>query len=246
MQYIQIAIYLLTAVFLIILVRYLWIMFFIDKDYYPEQWKFLVKSGQVSKEIRELEKYFPDKVRFFNFWFQAERIKKDGIKGSFAELGVYKGDTAKILHNLDVNRKLFLFDSFTGFEPEDLKVETGEAATYKQKDFADTSLEKVTKYINGNDNIIFRKGYFPETTNGLENEIFSLVNIDADLYKPTKDGLEFFYPRLSAGGVIIVHDYNNKWEGLMKAVDEFVKTIPESLIEIPDLYGSAMIVKAKF
>ena len=221
-------------------------MFFIDKGYFPEQWKFLVKSDKVSKEIRELEKYFPDKVRFFNFWFQAEKIKKDGIKGHFAELGVYKGETAKILHNLDTNRKLYLFDSFTGFEPKDLEGETGEAATYKQKDFADTSLEKVEKYIDGNKNIIYRNGHFPKTAKGLEKEIFSLVNIDADLYNPTKDGLEFFYPRLAPGGVIIVHDYNHKWEKLMKAVDDFVKTIPETLVEIPDLYGSVMIVKSKF
>ena len=245
MQYLQIAIYIVTAVFLIILLRFIWTMFFVDKGYYPEQWKFLVKSAKVSKEVRELEKYFPDKVRFFNFWFQIERIKKENISGAYAELGVYKGETAKILHALDENRKLYLFDSFTGFEPKDLEAETGEAATYKQKDFADTSLKKVKEYLNGNENIVFRNGHFPETAKGLENEIFSLVNIDADLYNPTKDGLEFFYPRLSEGGVIIVHDYNHKWEGLMKAVDEFVKTIPESIIEIPDMYGSVMIIKSK-
>jgi len=45
------------------------------------------------------------------------------------------------------------------------------------------------------------------------------------------------------GGVIIVHDYNHNWEGIPKAIDEFMVTIPESLIELSDWQGSAMIVK---
>ena len=89
------------------------------------------------------------------------------------------------------------------------------------------------------------EGYFPETIKGLENEIFALVNMDADLYNPTIAGLEFFYPRLSPGGVMLVHDYNPKWEGVMKAVDEFSRKIPESVISLPDMDGTVMIIKNK-
>jgi len=70
--------------------------------------------------------------------------------------------------------------------------------------------------------------------------------MDADLYNPTKAGLEFFYPRLSPGGVILVHDYNYKWEGLMKAVDEFVLTLPETPVLSPDLDSTIMIIKNKW
>jgi len=69
--------------------------------------------------------------------------------------------------------------------------------------------------------------------------------MDADLYNPTKAGLEYFYPRLSPGGVIFIHDYNDKWQGLIKAVDEFAATIPEKLILVPDLDSTVMIVKNK-
>ena len=158
---------------------------------------------------------------------------------------MYKGETAKIIHTLDNSRKLHLFDTFEGFKKDDLKNETGEAATYTSKNFADTSEEKVLKYINGNANIVVHKGHFPETASSLKNEIFSLVNIDADLYTSIKSGLEYFYPRLSPGGVIIIHDYNHKWEGAMKAVNEFTKTIPENIIEMPDMYGTVMIIKNK-
>ena len=99
------------------------------------------------------------------------------------------------------------------------------------------------KRINGNDQVEIHPGYFPDSASAVSEETFALVNIDADLYKPTKTGLEFFYPRLNPGGVLFVHDYNEKWPGVMKAVDEFLRTIPEVAIPIPDRDGTIMIIK---
>ena len=79
----------------------------------------------------------------------------------------------------------------------------------------------------------------------MESEQYALVNIDADLYNPIKAGLEYFYSRLSPGGVLIVHDYNPDWEGAMKAVDEFTAGIPETPVPLPDMNTSIMIVKNK-
>ena len=88
-------------------------------------------------------------------------------------------------------------------------------------------------------------GYFPDTVKGLEEKRFALVNLDADLYNPTKAALEFFYLRLSPGGVIFIHDYNIKWPGIIQAVDEFVRNIPETLVLAPDSEGTVMIIKNK-
>jgi O-methyltransferase len=109
--------------------------------------------------------------------------------------------------------------------------------------FADTSIEQVKKYINGNENLIYKPGFFPDTTKGLDNEMFSLVHIDADLYAPTIAALNYFYPKLSKGGIIIIHDYNHDWDGIPKAINEFMVTIPETIISLPDWQGSAMIIK---
>ena len=193
-----------------------------------------------------MERKYPDKVRFFNIWFQIERLKKEKVAGCFAELGVYKGETARIIHLTAPSRILRLFDTFEGLPSKDLKEETGEAATYTSKNFADTSIQKIVSLFKNDMNVKIHPGYFPDTTAGLENETYAFVNIDADLYNPTKEGLNFFYPRLAPGGCIIIHDYNYKWEGAMKAVDEFVKGIPESLVAIPDMQSSVMIVKCKY
>lgn len=211
----------------------------------PYKWEEALKNKLISKKLKSLERNYYDKIRFYSIWFQTERLKKENIEGDFAELGVHKGETAKIIYEMDPARKLHLFDTFEGFNEKDLQRENKQGGKYTTKEFSDTDLETVKKYIDGGDRIIFHPGYFPLTSAGLEDTKFSLVHLDADLYLPTLEGLIFFYPRLSPGGVIIVHDYNHTWDGIKKAFDEFMPSIPESLIELPDWKGSAMIIKNK-
>ena len=234
----------LLVAILILIIRYLWISI-TDRNYEPVSWIHLKKNKLISKEIIELLRASDDKARFINFWLQVNRLKKEKVSGDFAELGVYKGDSAKILHLLDQTRDFHLFDTFGGIPEKDLKNETGEAATYSNKNFRDTSIEKVKANIGESSKIHFYKGYFPETAIKLKDKKFALVNMDVNFYNSTFAGLDFFYQRLSPGGVIIIHDYNYKWPGLMKAVDEFVRRIPENLIEVPDVEGSVMIIRNK-
>lgn len=244
----QIVNYLVVLVAIIFLARYVYIVFLSD-TYEPVEWKHRKKQGDIGRGLMKAKRQYPDKVRFYNWWLQAERLKKERIEGAYAELGVYKGESARLLHLLDPDRVFYLFDTFEGFTGEDLEKETGEAATYSTRNFADTSIEKVRRFVGGNEKVVFVPGYFPESTSevpGLKQDTlrFALVNIDADLYNPIKAGLEYFYPRMSPGGVILVHDYNHKWEGAMKAVDEFLSGRPEYLVHVPDVDGTVMIIKS--
>jgi O-methyltransferase len=210
----------------------------------PFAWNEAIQENKISKKLKKIERFYRDKVRFYTFWFQIERLKKESIPGSFAELGVYKGETGRMIHEMDPTRKFHLFDTFEGFDQKDLAAENPESPGLSI-DFSDTGLDSVKNFIDGNDNIFVHKGYFPSTTENLGNELYSFVHLDADLYNPTLTGLHYFYSRLSEGGIIIVHDYNHNWEGVTKAVDEFVATIPENPIEISDWQGSIMIIKNK-
>lgn len=211
----------------------------------PAAWVQAVKAGRVSPLLLRLEKKYPDRIRFYNLWLQISRIDSEVIEGDLAELGVYKGETAKLIHLCSPQRKLHLFDTFEGFPARDLVRETGKAAGYTTMHFADTSIEKVRQYLGAHPNMIFHRGYFPETAPGQEDQAYALVNLDADLNKPTAEGLAYFYQYLSPGGVILVHDYNDDWPGLVQAVDEFCQRIPESIIPVPDADSTVMIVKNK-
>jgi O-methyltransferase len=237
----QIIQFILIAVILLYLLYYVYTLLF-DKNYQPRAWKLALKEGSVSSELKKAEQKYADKVRFFNFWFQIERLKKEQVPGVFAELGVYKGDSAYFIHLMDSSRDFHLFDTFEGFTEKDLEMEHGKAATYTKHNFADTSIERVKQRLS-QPQFIFHKGYFPDTATKIQNEQFAMVSMDVDLYKPTKAGLEFFYPRLARGGVLIIHDYNPDWPGIVKAVDEFAMTIPEPIIPLADVDNTVMIFK---
>ena len=111
-------------------------------------------------------------------------------------------------------------------------------------DFSDTRARDVLARMPYEDQVVIRKGFFPETAQGLE-ERFALVSIDVDLYAPTLAGLEYFYPRLVRGGAILLHDYNSlQFDGVRKAVEEYERRhgmLP--LIPLSDLHGTAVITR---
>lgn len=227
---------------LVVFMAYYFSNMLVFTKHYPTDFLKAMKDGEISKELKKVLNKINDKQRFYMLWFQIRRLKAENIEGDFAELGVYKGESAKYIHLMDSSRNFHLFDTFEGFPDKDLKGETGKAAEYTSKNFANTSLEEVKRYLNS-DKFIYYKGYFPETTKDFKAEKLAFVNIDADLYKPTIDALRFFYPKLSKGGVIFVHDYNYKWPGLKKAVKEFSEEIPEVPVVLSDDDSSVLIVK---
>ena len=176
----------------------------------------------------------------------AQRLKQQEIPGSIAELGVYKGDLAVKLNALFPECPLHLFDTFEGFDHRDIqKEETGGYSNAREGDFSDTSEQAVRDRLPYPEKAVFHKGYFPGTAKGLEEELYALVSIDADLYAPILAGLTYFYPRLARGGAILLHDYNNgRFKGAGQAVTDYEKEHgPLLLTPLCDLHGSAVILK---
>ncbi|MFO1284366.1 MAG: TylF/MycF/NovP-related O-methyltransferase [Burkholderiales bacterium] len=186
-----------------------------------------------------------DLVRLVMFIEHAAIVEAESLPGSVAELGVYRGATAKLLHELMPGRTLWLFDTFAGFDARDLPGDPG--ATGGSFRFDDTSLDAVLRHIGPSTRVRACPGYFPETATAVPaTERFALVHLDADLRKPTADALGFFYPRMVPGGVIIVHDYGSRaWPGVAEAVDAFFADKPESPVRIPDRSGSVVVRRAK-
>ncbi len=185
-----------------------------------------------------------DMGRFFTFTLIYDQIRKENIQGDLAELGVYRGNTAYILASFAriLDRTAYLFDTFEGFDPKDLKG-IDEAIPHQ---FSDTSLETVRNFV-GEENVVYVKGYFPESAAQIpDDRRFAAVHLDCDLYSPMMSALEYFYPRMSEGGFIIIHDYSSlHWDGAESAADEFFSDKPECLMPIADAGGSAIVRKAR-
>ncbi len=165
----------------------------------------------------------------------AKMHSNDDNRYSVAEGGVFQGMFAAEINKHFPNRKLFLFDTFEGFDGRDVNVEKeNNYSDVVEKYYSETSEDIVLKRMPNPDNVVIRKGFFPETFAGLENEKFLFVNLDFDLYAPIYAGLEFFYPRMIKGGVILVHDYFTEfYDGVKAALDDFEKKHNIKLSRMP-------------
>jgi O-methyltransferase len=174
------------------------------------------------------------------------------LPGAVAELGVYRGDFAALVNKLFSDRSLYLFDTFTGFLERDILAEQvgDDRGVYSKRSevdvggFSDTSVDLVMKKMAHPEKCVIRQGEFPETTSGLEDVSFAFCSIDVDLFRPTMQGLEFFYRRLSPGGYIFVHDYNNRhFRGVQAALRQFCAREEIAFFPLPDVGGTAVINK---
>jgi hypothetical protein len=185
-----------------------------------------------------------DLPRFYALAFNLKQVMAEGVPGDCAELGVFRGNSAVVIAHYArlAGKKTYLFDTFAGFARDDLDASISPKAASA---FDDTSLERVTQLV-GEDGVVFRQGRFPGSIPpDLDGATFCFAHIDCDLYGTALAALEFFYPRLSPGGMLMLHDYTNPhWEGIRRAADGFLAGRPERLVLLPDKSGSAVLRKA--
>jgi O-methyltransferase len=166
-----------------------------------------------------------------------------GVPGDLAELGVFRGDFAWHMSTCLAGRRVHLFDTFEGFDRGDMQIDEGRVETFI--DFAATDPERVRSRFADPALVDLHVGHFPATTVEVADDVrFALVSIDADLYAPVLAGLGWFYERLSPGGYVLVHDYNNAaFAGARVAVREFQQASGATVIPLPDWGGTAVIAR---
>jgi hypothetical protein len=161
------------------------------------------------------------------------------VPGDAAEVGVYKGASAKIICEVKGERRLHLFDTFKGLPDTDSTIDT-----FKKGDMAGNSLEQVRAYLSEYPKLEFYEGIFPDSARQLaETPVrFSFVHLDVDIYSATFACLSFFYPRMPRGAALLSHDYRSfNCRGVKKAFDQFFADKPEPIIELWDT--QALIIK---
>jgi O-methyltransferase len=162
--------------------------------------------------------------------------KTEKIPGAIAEVGVYKGGSAKIIR--EVTRKpLYLFETFEGLP--DLS-ESDDPNEFQKGKYSAT-FEGVKNYLKDYSDVYLYKGFFPSTADPIKDKMFSFVHLDVDIYESTSNCLKFFYPRMSKGRIILSHDYPSS-KGVKKAFDEFFEDKPEIVIDLP-VCGQCLVVK---
>lgn len=211
----------------------------IDDDFHDLYCKAQIKTQMTSTDnpLR--------KQRRYTFHYILKNI--DVNRGNLCDIGCWKGlSTYQIASHIKRVRgkaTLHVFDSFEGLS----KVGTYDILNDKNNmDISERfigTLDTVKENLKEFDFIKYHKGWIPDKFSDVKDEVFSFVHIDVDLYQPTLDSLEFFYPRLIKNGIIVFDDYGCcSFPGAKKAIDNYLGK-PGGYFFIPLPSGLAFLIK---
>lgn len=163
------------------------------------------------------------------------------VPGDTAECGVNLGASSYIIcrANREASTEKWHhgFDSFEG-----LSEPGGHDGSFWKSGDMRASLETCTANLSEFPKCRLYKGWIPDRFAEVADTAFSFVHVDVDIYAPTKASVEFFYPRLSPGGVLLCDDYGfTTCPGATQGVDEVLADKPEKMISLPD--GGGMFIK---
>ncbi len=182
----------------------------------------------------------------YELWQLVTEAAKLG-RGDLIEVGAWRGGTGCViarraeLNNL--TNTVYLCDTFKGV------VKAGALdPIYAGGEHADTSPEIVNGLVRrlGLKNVEVLTGVFPEETgHRVAHREFRFCHIDVDVYQSAADVVEWVWPRLIAGGMIVFDDYGFKGcEGVTRFVNE-QRLKPDRLI-LHNLNGHAIAIKTAY
>lgn len=199
--------------------------------------------------VRQFYHVFPQERRGYNMdkrWHVLQFLRLiQGVPGDTAECGVFEGATSwLILQHAPLDpagrkRAHHIFDSFEGCStPGEF-----DHPSHFQKGSLSCPEEKVRQALSQYaDRTSYYKGWIPARFAEASDRIFAFVHIDVDLYQPTKDSMEFFYPRMGRGAVLICDDYgSSNCPGATRAIDEFLADKVEKMLPLAS--GAGFMIK---
>ena len=166
------------------------------------------------------------------------------VPGSFVEFGVYRAGCAFMILStaqLQQGRPFYLFDTFHGIPHTN--VTENEAHENLPGRYSDTSASYIADYLEAwSANVVLVEGDVFETIPVTEVGKIAFCHLDLNLSAPTRLALEYLYPRLVPGAMLVLDDYGWKgYEDQRAVLDAFFADKPEQLIALPT--GQALVVK---
>ncbi len=171
-----------------------------------------------------------------------EHLAKAGIEGDIVECGVWRGGSMvamarTLIGQDDLTRTLWLYDTFEGMSaPTDRDVDflgrnadamlEAEDRQRPESIWCYSPLEQVQDSMEAtgypDSQIRYIQGRVEQTLPQTVPDSIALLRLDTDWYESTKCELEYLFPRLVNGGILIIDDYGH-WEGCRRAVDEYLQ-----------------------
>lgn len=169
-----------------------------------------------------------------------------GIPGDIVECGTWRGGMSGGMAQVLPGRRSVLFDSFQGLPAAGHHdgstahqwIEDGKLLE-APKAAAEKSMQR-----SGSTDYEIIEGWFTDSVPlyASEKRSICLLRLDGDWYESTLTCLQYLFPLVSDGGIVIFDDYGH-WEGCTRAVHHYLATNdrPEPILH--SRYGVAFLVK---
>jgi len=148
------------------------------------------------------------------------------IPGDTAECGSFEGASSWLICHIfrETGKTHYIFDSFEGLSEPGEK----DGGHWSQGMLAHSE-EDVRKRLAEFPDLETLAGWIPDRFAEVANREFAFVDVDLEV--PTRDSFEFFYPRLSPGGILVCDDYGfTTCPGATETIDDYLADKPEKMV----------------
>ncbi len=156
--------------------------------------------------------------RLENIQYCVETALADKVPGDLIETGVWRGGASIFMRGIlkahgGTDRTVWVADSFAGLPPTNPALYPKEShVEFHRFEQLAISLEEMRANFDRYDlldaQVKFLKGWFCDTLPTAPIEPLAVMRLDGDLYESTMDALKSLYPKLTAGGFVLIDDYN--------------------------------------
>ena len=147
------------------------------------------------------------------------------VDGDYVEMGCYKGDTSLVLAEVlrNTSKRLWIYDSFEGLPKKGEEDESVLGENFKGGELYVTKREVKERFLRAGLRVpIIKKAWFCDLTSHDLPEKIAFAFLDGDFYESISDSLKLVMPKMSPGGILVVHDFTNPaLPGVKRAVDEW-------------------------
>jgi O-methyltransferase len=186
--------------------------------------------------------------RMYALYEAVRYLVRAGVRGDIVECGVWRGGSIMLaaltlMQQGDSARRLYLYDTFEGMtQPGDddrdlfdrpARRALADGGMQEFSQWCRSGLDEVRRNMESTgidpSRVVYVRGPVEQTIPGTMPEAAALVRLDTDWFQSTYHELTHLYPRLAAGGVLIIDDYGH-WRGAREATDRYLREHHEPIL----------------
>lgn len=156
-------------------------------------------------------------------------VRKPRAVGAKSRVAALR-NAQKRQYSANYNHCLYIYDSFEGLPEKGEADRSVLGAAFRGGELAVTKREVKERFLRAGLPVpVIKKGWFKDLTEADLPEKIAFSFLDGDFYESIRDSLKLVGPKMTAGGVLVVHDYTNPaLPGVRRAVDEWRSSTGET------------------